>query len=183
MQRALNQLTQHPYDVLIIGGGIYGVSVARDAALRGVSVALVEKGDFGSATSSNSLRIVHGGLRYLQQADFRRMRQSIYERMVLMRIAPHLVHPLPFLLPTYGHGMRGKEIMALALALNDLIGFDRNCLPDPQKRLPPGRVISRSECLQLSPMSRLKASPGVPSGMTVRCTIRSVCCFRCCDQP
>jgi len=139
------------YDLLIIGGGIYGACVAWDASLRGLSVALVEKSDFGSATSANSLKIIHGGLRYLQHADFRRMRESIRERTTLMRIAPHLVHPLPVLIPTYGHGMRGKEVLSVALVVNDLVSFDRNRLDDPQKHIPRGRTISRRECLQLLP--------------------------------
>jgi glycerol-3-phosphate dehydrogenase len=151
MERDLNRLSADTYDVVIIGGGIYGACVAWDAALRGLSVALVEKGDFGHATSSNSLRVIHGGLRYLQHGDLRRLRQSIQERTVFMRIAPHLVHPLPFLIPTYGHGMRGKEILTLALLMNDLMGLDRNRLKDPQKYLPPGRIISRDECFRLFP--------------------------------
>jgi glycerol-3-phosphate dehydrogenase len=151
MRRDLDQLAADTYDVLIIGGGIYGVCAAWDAALRGLSVALVEKGDFGHATSSNSLRVIHGGLRYLQHGDLRRLRQSIQERTVFMRIAPHLVHPLPFLIPTYGHAMRGKEILTLALLVNDVIGIDRNRLEDSQKYLPPGRIISKKECLRLFP--------------------------------
>ena len=109
MKRDLAQLSNNLYDVLIIGGGIYGSFAAWDAALRGLSVALVDKGDFGSATSSNSSRIIHGGLRYLQYGDIRRVRESTRERMTLMRIAPHLVHPLPILIPTYGHSIRGKD--------------------------------------------------------------------------
>ncbi len=151
MKRDINQISRNNYDVLIIGGGIYGAWAAYDAALRGLSVAIVDKGDFGSATSSNSLKIIHGGLRYLQHADFRRMRQSIHERMVLMRVAPHLIHPLPFLMPTYGHFMQSKEIMRIALTINDLISFDQNRLMDSQKHIPPGRVISRGECLQIFP--------------------------------
>ncbi|MFQ6113477.1 MAG: FAD-dependent oxidoreductase [bacterium] len=151
MKRDLAQLEGNEFDVLIIGGGIYGVCAAWEAALRGLSVALVEKGDFGSATSSNSLKIIHGGLRYLQHADFKRMRESISERKILMRIAPHLVHPLPCLMPTYGHALKGKEIMALALLINDLIGFDRNALTDPQKLLPRARTLSRDECKKLIP--------------------------------
>jgi glycerol-3-phosphate dehydrogenase len=151
MKRDLARLSGNVYDVVIIGGGIYGLCVAWDAILRGLSVALVEKGDFGHATSSNTLRIIHGGLRYLQHGDVRRLRQSIHERMVFMRIAPHLVHPLPFLIPTYGHWMRSKEVLSLALLINDLIGLDRNCLQDPQKHLPRGRVVSREECLRLLP--------------------------------
>lgn len=151
MKRDLINLTKNVYDLLIIGGGIYGACVAWDASLRGLSVALVEKTDFGSATSANSLKMIHGGLRYLQQADFKRMRESICERRTLMQIAPHLVHPLPVVIPTYGHGIRGKEVLSLALAINDAIGCDRNRLADPQKHIPQGRVISRRECLQMLP--------------------------------
>jgi glycerol-3-phosphate dehydrogenase len=151
MQRNVEQLASTVYDVLIIGGGIYGACVAWDAGLRGLSVALVEKGDFGHATSFNSLKVIHGGLRYLQHLGIRRMRESIHERRVLMRIAPHLIHPLPFLMPTYGHFLQGKESMAFALVLNDLIGFDRNRLQDPEKYLPRGQVISKAACLQLIP--------------------------------
>jgi glycerol-3-phosphate dehydrogenase len=151
MHRNLAQLAGQEYDVLVIGGGIYGVCVAWDAILRGLSVALVEKGDFGHATSSNSLRVIHGGLRYLQHGDIRRMRQSMHERTVFMRIAPHLVHPLPILIPTYGHGKRGKAMFSLALVANHLIGLGLDRLEDPQKHLPQGRVISREECLRLVP--------------------------------
>lgn len=151
MKRDLDQLRGKQFDVLIIGGGIYGVCTAWDAALRGLSVALIEKNDFGSATSSNSLKIIHGGLRYLQHADFKRMRESITERTVLMRIAPHLVHPLPCIMPTYGHALKGKEVMAAALFINDLVGFDRNGLSDPQKRLPNGKVISKEKCKKIIP--------------------------------
>lgn len=151
MRRNLATLAGHEYDVLVIGGGIYGACVAWDATLRGLSVALVEKGDFGHATSANSLKTIHGGLRYLQRFDLQRMRESIRERTTLMRIAPHLVHPLPCVMPTYGHSLKGREAMALALKVNDLVSFDRNSLSDPQRYLPNGRVISRNECLRLLP--------------------------------
>lgn len=151
MQRTLTALASTAFDLLVIGGGIYGACVAWDATLRGLSVALVDKADFGGETSANSLKTIHGGLRYLQHADFRRMRESIAERRTLMRIAPHLVHPLPVLLPTYGHGLQGPEVFAAALFVNDLVSFDRNRLRDPQKHLPRGRVISKRACLQLLP--------------------------------
>ena len=125
--------------------------MAWDATLRGLSVALVDKADFGGATSSNSLKIIHGGFRYLQHADFRRMRESIVERRTLMHIAPHLVHPLPVLLPIYGHGLQGPEVFATALLINDLVSFDRNRLSDPQKHIPRGRVISKRSCLRHLP--------------------------------
>lgn len=151
MQRDLTKLSQNVYDLLIVGGGIYGACVAWEASLRGLSVALVEKADFGCATSANSLKMIHGGLRYLQHGDFKRMRESICDRRALMQIAPHLVHPLRVAIPTYGHGIKGKEAMRIAMMVNDLVSCDRNFLNDPQKHIPPGRTISKSECLQLLP--------------------------------
>ena len=100
MKRDLTEISRSTFDVLVVGGGIHGAFVALDAAQRGLSVALVEKGDFGSATSSNSLKTVHGGLRYLQDFDLGLVQKMIFERMTYLRIAPHLVHPLPFVVPT-----------------------------------------------------------------------------------
>lgn len=152
MKRNLEELSNTKFDVLVIGGGIYGACVAYEATLRGLSVALVEKQDFCGATSANSLKTIHGGLRYLQHADFKRMRESIYERRTLMKIAPHLVHPLPVLVPTYGHGLKGIEAMTVALKINDLVSCDRNLgLSDPQQHIPAGRTISAQECLQTVP--------------------------------
>lgn len=151
MKRDLLELSDHVHGLLIIGGGIYGATAAWEAASRGLSVALVDKGDFGGATSMNSLKTVHGGLRYLQQLDFSRMRESITERSTLLRIAPHLVDPLPFLLPTYGHMKKGKEALTVALKIADCVGFDRNRGLDPSKKLPAGRSISRNECMRLIP--------------------------------
>src|SRR5512142_2702483 len=95
----LERLKREEFDLLVIGGGIHGAGVARDAAMRGLRVALVEKGDFASGTSSKSSKLIHGGLRYLEQFDFGLVRESCRERSILLRIAPHLVRPLPFLLP------------------------------------------------------------------------------------
>jgi len=151
MKRDLKALAGGRYDVVVVGAGVYGAAIAWDACLRGLSVALVDKADFGGATSFNNLKTIHGGLRYLQHGDLRRMRESIRERRTLMRIAPHLVHPLPFLVPTYRDWKRGRLAMATAMLLNDLVSFDRNRLDDPEKFLPAGRVISRAECLELAP--------------------------------
>ena len=152
MIRDLARLAGEPHDLLVIGGGIYGACVAWDAALRGLSVALLEQGDFGQATSANSQKIVHGGFRYLQHADLTRMRESIRERRTLLRVAPHLVHPLPMLIPTYRWGIQHRQIMRAALAIYDLVSWDRNRgQRDPQKRIPRGRVVSRAECLRLAP--------------------------------
>ncbi|WP_121969977.1 glycerol-3-phosphate dehydrogenase/oxidase [Leptolyngbya sp. BC1307] len=152
MQRNLPALSDQSFDLLVIGGGIHGACVAWEATLRGLSVALVEQSDFASGTSANSLKVIHGGLRYLQTADLRRMRQSIRERQTLMRIAPHLVHPLPVLVPTYGHSLKGKEAMTAALKINDWISCDRNLyLTDPQKHIPAGQMLSKQECLAQLP--------------------------------
>src|SRR5216117_386690 len=88
-------------DAVVIGGGMAGAGVARDLALRGASVALFEKGDFASGTSSKSSKLVHGGLRYLELMDFGLVRESLREKETLRRLAPHLVRPLPFLVPIY----------------------------------------------------------------------------------
>jgi glycerol-3-phosphate dehydrogenase len=151
MKRDLKKLASARYDLLVVGGGIYGACMAWEATLRGLSVALVEKADFGSGTSSNSLKIIHGGLRYLQQADLKKMRASIVEMRNWMRIAPHLIHPLPVLIPTYGRGMRSKAAMSLALKINDLMTVGCPSVGDPQKRIPPGRVVSRAEAIRLLP--------------------------------
>ncbi|MDW7725827.1 MAG: glycerol-3-phosphate dehydrogenase/oxidase [Candidatus Methanoperedens sp.] len=149
MNRDISKLTEKVYDLVIIGGGIYGAAAAWDAASRGLSVALLEQEDFGSKNSSNSQKTIHGGLRYIQHGDIKRMRESICERTSLMRIAPHLVHPMPCLIPTYGRLM--QSVMPLALNIYDIVSFDRNKLEDPQKHIPSGRVVSREECMRMIP--------------------------------
>src|SRR5499427_10134689 len=96
MPRDVDQLTGRTFDVLVVGGGVYGLAIAYDAAQRGLSVALVERDDFGSGASFNHLRTIHGGLRYLQSLDLRRARESVRERRTVARIAPHAVQPLRF---------------------------------------------------------------------------------------
>ena len=97
----LAELAGRRHQVLIVGGGIIGCGTARDAALRGLRVALVERDDFGAGTTSRSTRLIHGGLRYLEQYDFKLVREDLRERETLLRIAAHLVRPLPFLVPMY----------------------------------------------------------------------------------
>ena len=96
MRRDPAALADREFDLLVVGGGAHGAFAAWDAALRGLRVALVERGDFASGTSSNSLKVAHGGLRYLQTVNLSRMRASAAERSTLVRLAPHLVHPLAF---------------------------------------------------------------------------------------
>src|SRR5882672_4856624 len=101
----LRQIENETFDVAIVGGGIIGCGVARDAALRGLRVALFERHDFGSGTTAASTRIVHGGLRYLEMLDFGLVRLDLRERETLLRIAPHLVKPIEFLVPLYGRSL------------------------------------------------------------------------------
>jgi glycerol-3-phosphate dehydrogenase len=151
MRRDPAQLANDEYDLLVVGGGIHGACIAWDATLRGLSVALIERGDFGQETSANSLKTVHGGLRYLQDLDLNLVRMMIQERASYLTIAPHLVHPLPCLTPTYSHLMKSRMVMGMALKLNDLAGYDRNRVSDPEKYIPPSVLFSRQECLGVLP--------------------------------
>ncbi len=152
MARALAALAGREFDLLVVGGGITGAVATWDAAQRGLSVALLERGDFGGATSAESLKVVHGGVRYLQHLDIVRVRESSRERRALLRMAPHLVHPMPFVVPTYGHGMRGPEILAVAFTLLNGLTADRNRgLTDPSRRVPAAGIVSRARVLEWFP--------------------------------
>jgi len=134
------------FDIAIVGGGITGSGIARDAALRGLSVALLEKGDFASGTSSKSSRMIHGGLRYLRQRHVSLVRESLRERGVLLKIAPHLARPFPFLLPVYGGGLEERLQLKVGLTAYDLLAGRRN--------LERHRMLSRQEVLQQEPALR-----------------------------
>ena len=126
MNRDFLALSGQYFDVLVIGGGIFGAGVARDAALRGLRVALVEKSDFASGTSSGSSKLIHGGFRYLQQHNFRLVYESCRERRVLQRIAPNLVRPLPFLFPVYRGDAISLTKLRLGMTLYDGMALYRN---------------------------------------------------------
>lgn len=151
MRRDLERLADTTFDLLVIGGGIHGLAAAYDAAQRGLSVALVEQGDLGSGSSFNHLKTVHGGLRSLQTADVARFRESIRERHAMARIAPHLVQPLGFLLPTTRALTRSRMAFAVAFTLDAMLGADRNRDLPPHLHLPAGRVLSREECAAIDP--------------------------------
>jgi glycerol-3-phosphate dehydrogenase len=152
LRRNVAALTGQEFDLVIVGGGAFGACAAWDASLRGLSVALIERGDFCHATSANHFKMVHGGIRYLQHADLPRLRESSKERRALLRIAPHLVQPLPIVIPTYGHGRQGKGLLAAGCLLYDLLTCDRNRgLRDAARRIPRGRLLSRQECLTQFP--------------------------------
>jgi glycerol-3-phosphate dehydrogenase len=152
MARALAALAGTEFDVVVVGGGITGAATAWDAAQRGLSVALLERGDFGGATSAESLKVVHGGVRYLQHLDVVRVRESSGERRALLRMAPHLVRPMPFVVPTYGHGMRGPEILGAAFVILNALTADRNRgITDPARRVPAAGIVSRARVLEWFP--------------------------------
>src|SRR5580698_1961648 len=125
-QESLRRLADEEFDVLVIGGGITGAGVALDSSSRGLKTALVEKSDFASGTSSKSSKMIHGGLRYLQQREFRLVYENLAERQRLLNNAPHLVSPLPFLIPLFGRdGVVSKTVArsySVALWLYDITG-------------------------------------------------------------
>lgn len=113
------------YDIVVLGGGITGAAIARDAALRGLKVALFEKGDWGSGTSSKSSKLIHGGLRYLEHGEVGLVFESVSERAVQRKVAPHLVRPLPFLVPIYKGAKPGLELMNVGLWIYDTLALFR----------------------------------------------------------
>lgn len=150
---ALARFQADTFDIAIIGGGITGAGIARDAAQRGLAVALLEKGDFASGTSSKSSRMIHGGLRYLRQGQVQLVRESLIERGVLLRLAPHLVHPMPFLLPVYGESASRRLILRAGLTAYDLLAGGR--------RLQRHRTLSREALVRAEPSIR---SDGLQGG-------------------
>ncbi len=151
MNRDLAALADAEFDVVIVGGGIYGACAARDAALRGLKVALIDRGDFGGETSHNSLKLIHGGMRYIQHFDLRRMRQSVVERRIWLTAAPHLVRPVQFVNPTYGRSTRSAAAFWVALKVHGVVGFDRNKGVPVENLIPSGRIISAGEFRQVLP--------------------------------
>src|SRR5438132_11792423 len=143
MGRLPTDLQSTPFDAIIIGAGINGAGIARDAAMRGLKVLLLDKGDIGGGTSSWSTRLIHGGLRYLEHGEIGLVRESLRERETLFRIAPHLVRPLPILIPIYHHARRGLWTIRAGMIAYDLLSLD--------KSLPHHRMLSRSEALKRAP--------------------------------
>lgn len=139
--RNINSIANQTFDVIIIGGGINGAATARDAALRGLKTLLVEKGDFASGTTSWSTRLIHGGLRYLEYFEFNLVRESLHEREVLLRNAPHLAQPIQMTIPIYRSGSRSYRIIQAGMILYDILSYD--------KSLPNHRMLSRPKVRQL----------------------------------
>jgi glycerol-3-phosphate dehydrogenase len=142
-QRIPADIASRPFDVIIIGAGINGAGVARDAAMRGLKVLLLDKDDLASGTTSWSTRLIHGGLRYLEHGEMGLVRESLRERERLFRIAPHLVRPLPLLIPIYERARRGPLTIRAGMVAYDLLSFD--------KSLGRHRMLSREEALERAP--------------------------------
>src|SRR5690242_12189538 len=114
------------FDLVVVGAGINGAGIARDAALRGLKVLLVDKGDIGGGTSARSTRLIHGGLRYLEHFEFGLVRESLRERETLLRIAPHLVRPLAITIPMYEHGRRGRATIRAGMIVYDVLSWGKS---------------------------------------------------------
>jgi glycerol-3-phosphate dehydrogenase len=140
------------FDLLVIGAGINGVAIARDAAMRGLRVLVLDKGDIAGGTTSWSTRLVHGGLRYLEHAEVRLVRESLHERERLIRNAPHLVQPIPLVLPIYAGARRGPTTIRAGMVLYDLLSFD--------KSLHRHRMLSRDDTLREVPSLRAEGLRG-----------------------
>ena len=152
IERHVDQAVDESYELIIVGGGVYGVSLAMEAARRGLRPLLLERDDFGGATSWNSLRIIHGGLRYLQSLDLHRFREANGERRWFCQHFPDLVRPLKCLLPLHGNGLRTPSVFRAALVLNDLLSHSRNEGVRPDRQLSGGRVLDRVATQSLFPM-------------------------------
>ncbi len=142
-EAALSELERRQFDLIIIGAGINGAGIARDATLRGLRVLLLDKGDIGGGTTSYSTRLIHGGLRYLEYAEIGLVRESLRERERLLRIAPHLVEPLRFLIPLYQESRRGPGLIRIGMFAYDLLSFD--------KSLPWHRMLNSRQTLEFEP--------------------------------
>jgi glycerol-3-phosphate dehydrogenase len=152
LARDLKRIKASNFDLLVIGSGIFGACAAWEATLRGLRVAIVDVRDFGAATSANSFKMVHGGIRYMQHLDLLRVRSSCHERSAFLRIAPHLVQPLPIVMPTYGYGTKGKAFLAAGMWSYDAVTIDRNFgIVDQTRRIPMSRCLSREKVLSQFP--------------------------------
>jgi glycerol-3-phosphate dehydrogenase len=160
MKRDLASLEKNTFDMIVIGGGVTGGAIAWDAALRGLKVALIEKDDFGHATSAATSKMIHGGLRYLENLEFSVVRESLRERRFLEKNIPHLAFPLPFLLPVYDYLPVSKFMLKIGMFLYDLLSYDKNELPYSEKFLPNHEWISKDTAIKLEPRLNTRGLKG-----------------------
>ena len=198
---ALAALAEEEFDVVVVGGGITGAGVALDAATRGYSVALVERSDYAAGTSSRSSKLVHGGLRYLQNFDLGLVREALLERQLMVALAPHLVHPLPLVVAAFD-GARPDRMIGVGLNLYDVMSVERCAgararrgravagtarselderLRGVEPRAPP-RDLRRRRCSSSSPRSPPASRRPATSSTTARPTTCGSC-SRCSARP
>ncbi|HOW82733.1 MAG TPA: glycerol-3-phosphate dehydrogenase/oxidase [Spirochaetota bacterium] len=152
MRRFIEQHSDKIYDLIVIGGGITGAAVAYDAASRGLSVALIEKGDFGAATSAATSKLIHGGLRYLATMEFGLVRESLRERKTLENIAPNFIYPVPFMITTNNAKLTNtRPVIKAGMILYDILSWDKGMTRDPGKKIPLHRSIGPDEVMRLEP--------------------------------
>src|ERR671928_658360 len=125
-QRIPEDIRNYPFDLIVVGAGINGAGIARDAAMRGLNVLLLDKGDISNGTTQWATRLIHGGLRYLEHYEFALVRESLRDREALLHIAPHLVKPLGFLVPIYDSSSRGPLMIRLGMNLYDTLSYDKS---------------------------------------------------------
>ena len=160
VKRFIESYDGRPFDLIVVGGGITGACVAYDAARRGLRVALLEKKDFGWATSAATSKMIHGGLRYLANLEIGLVRESLRERRILENIAPNFVYPLPFLVPTYEGMKSNKWLIETGMLLYDILSFDKGRTWDKAKKIPGYHSLSREEVLREEPNLRGKGLTG-----------------------
>jgi glycerol-3-phosphate dehydrogenase len=160
LKREIAALSSEEFDLCIIGGGITGVTLAHDAAARGLKVALLERWDFAAGTSSASTKLIHGGTRYLEHYEFGLVREALHERRILMRLAPHLVRVLPFMLPIYKGGEVSAPVIRAGMLLYDGLSFDKNWDTPSDKRMNWHRFMPPQEVVEVEPNLPLEGLRG-----------------------
>ena len=151
MKRFIEDYSGQEFDLIVIGGGITGATIAYEGASRGLSVALIEKSDFGSATSAATSKMIHGGLRYLSTFEFGLVRESLKERRVLTNIAPNFVHPIPFIFTNYKNDKVSSFKMKIGMLLYELFSFDKNWMKDKSKKISTYKTLSKQKAIDLVP--------------------------------
>ncbi|MFN7134302.1 MAG: FAD-dependent oxidoreductase, partial [Myxococcales bacterium] len=151
LRRDISAFTSTNFDLCVVGGGITGLCIAHDAAARGLKVALLERGDFAQGTTTASTKLIHGGTRYLEHYEFGLVREALHERRLLLKLAPHLVNPLPFMIPIYRDGPIPPWKIRAGMLLYDMLSFDKNWGTLPDKHMPWHHYVSPRKALELEP--------------------------------
>ncbi len=151
VERNVRKCSEESYDLIIVGGGIYGIMLSYEAARRHLRSLMLEKSDFSSATSLNHLRTLHGGFRYLQTLDIKRFKESVGERKWFLKYFPQFVHKMPCLMPLYNKGIYRTYILWPGLLANDMLSFYRNFSVEKGKHLPNGKILLRRRTREIFP--------------------------------